>query len=164
MYERAWKTPAEVKKGLKKSNSRRTWFQPYKTIFRWITWEWEERMSTQISQKRVHRFQFLNGDRRDCRRARLKFKFWKLLGFSVLIAKWRNDETTKQRNNEMTKLAPNSWFVDRTIIQEPFWSLNDHFFPFRSGVSLFRCFVVSFRCFVVSSFRCARRTWVSAVR
>ena len=53
-------------------------------------------------------------------------KNWNLLSSSVSVTKRRN--------------APNGWFVDRTIIQEPFWSLNDRFF----------CFVQEFRRFDVS--------------
>ena len=71
-------------------------------------------------------------------------KIWNLLGSSVLIAKRRNNETTKRRNDETTKLAPNGWFVDKTIIQETFWSKNDRFF------------LVLFRSFVVSTFQWAR--------
>ena len=45
-----------------------------------------------------------HGDRRDFRRARLKFKIQNLIGSSVSS---QNDETAKRRNDETAKLVPN---------------------------------------------------------
>ena len=79
------------------------------------------------------------GDRSDRRRACLQFKKLKFTWLFCLDRK-----TTKRRNDEMTTLAPDGGFVERTIVLEPVWAVNDRFF-------------VSFRSFVVSSFRDARR-------
>ena len=73
------------------------------------------------------------------------FQIQKIEIYLVLLSPSQNDETTKRRNDKTTKLARNGSFVDRTIIQERFRSVDDHCFVSNESFA-----VLSFRSPVAS--------------